>query len=88
MAKKKKSGKAKGVPTPQALRGVRITTDGVLTTLRDQTCSNLELAMFSQVILKIAQERERVAMAAFQKGQAPPLKVVKPDEKKPDEPGK
>lgn len=93
MAKKKsrekKSGKAKSEVTPKALRGVLITTDGELVTLRNQTCSNLELAMFGQAVLKIVQERERAAMAALQKNQAlPPLKLAKPDEKKPAEPEK
>ncbi len=84
-----KPDEAKGVATPVALRGVLITTDGELVTLRNQTCSNLELVMFGQAVMKIAQERERAAMAAIRQGQAPPpLKVSKPDEAKPDEPGK
>ncbi len=57
-------------PEQSPTRGLSVTTDGTLVSVHAQTCSNLELRMIGQVLLRLAEDRERAAMESFKSGPA------------------
>ena len=64
----------KPVEAPVEMRAVVAATDGTLTHILQQTCSNLELWQIGQRLVETAQQRERAAIQAMNeaKGAAKP----------------